>query len=68
MEASFGGREETVLLNVNDVFDDALAVSSPAMSEPVMLPTDDFENDPGWHARKIKGEDLKIGQKELGLP
>jgi len=26
-----------------------------------------FENDPGWHARKIKGEELKIGKKELGL-
>ena len=26
-----------------------------------------FENDPVWHARKIKGEDLQIGRKELGL-
>ena len=26
-----------------------------------------FENDPAWHARKIKGEDLEIGRKELGL-
>ena len=26
-----------------------------------------FENDPGWHARKIKGDDLEIGKKELGL-
>ena len=26
-----------------------------------------FENDPMWHARKIKGEDLQIGRKELGL-
>ena len=26
-----------------------------------------FENDPGWHARKIKGEDLEIGRRELGL-
>jgi len=26
-----------------------------------------FENDPVWHARKIKGEDLEIGRKELGL-
>ena len=26
-----------------------------------------FENDPGWHARKIKGEDLEIGKKELGI-
>ena len=26
-----------------------------------------FENDPIWHARKIKGEDLQIGRKELGL-
>ncbi len=59
VEASFGGREETVLLNVNDVFDDALAVSSPAMSEPVMLPTDDFENDPGWFYEDIIGIERK---------
>jgi len=26
-----------------------------------------FENDPAWHARKIKGDDLEIGKKELGL-
>jgi transketolase len=26
-----------------------------------------FENDPVWHARKIKGEDLEIGRRELGL-
>ena len=26
-----------------------------------------FENDPAWHARKIKGEDLQIGIRELGL-
>ena len=26
-----------------------------------------FENDPAWHARKIKGEELQIGEKELGL-
>ena len=26
-----------------------------------------FENDPVWHARKIKGEDLQIGRRELGL-
>ena len=26
-----------------------------------------FENDPAWHARKIKGEDLQIGIEELGL-
>ena len=26
-----------------------------------------FENDPVWHARKIKGEDLRIGRRELGL-
>ena len=52
-EASFGAREETVLLNVNDVFDDALAVSAPSLSERVMLPTDDFENDPGWFYEDI---------------
>ena len=28
----------------------------------------DFENDPGWHARKIKEEDLEIGRRELKLP
>ena len=26
-----------------------------------------FENDPAWHARKIKGEELEIGRRELGL-
>ena len=26
-----------------------------------------FENDPRWHARKIKGEELEIGKKELGI-
>ena len=26
-----------------------------------------FENDPTWHARKIKGEELRIGKKELGI-
>ena len=26
-----------------------------------------FENDPAWHARKVKGEEIKIGKKELGL-
>ena len=26
-----------------------------------------FENDPVWHARKIKGEELQIGRRELGL-
>lgn len=26
-----------------------------------------FENDPAWHARKIKGDELKIGKKELGI-
>ena len=27
----------------------------------------EFENDPTWHARKIKGEELKIGKRELGI-
>ena len=27
----------------------------------------EFENDPSWHARKLKGEELKIGKKELGI-
>ena len=26
-----------------------------------------FENDPAWHARKIKGKELDIGKRELGL-
>jgi transketolase len=26
-----------------------------------------FENDPAWHARKIKGEQLEIGKRALGL-
>ena len=26
-----------------------------------------FENDPIWHARKIKGIEMEIGKKELGL-
>ena len=27
----------------------------------------DFENDATWHARKIKGEELETGRKELGI-
>ena len=27
----------------------------------------EFENDPSWHARKIKGKELEIGKKELGI-
>ena len=26
-----------------------------------------FEHDPKWHAKKIKGEELEIGKKELGI-
>ena len=26
-----------------------------------------FENDPAWHARKVKGEELEIGKRELGI-
>lgn len=26
-----------------------------------------FENDPSWHARKIKSEELEIGRRELGI-
>ena len=26
-----------------------------------------FENDPAWHARKVKGDEMAIGKKELGL-
>tara|TARA_B100001540_G_scaffold64694_1_gene58143 strand:- start:19 stop:771 length:753 start_codon:yes stop_codon:yes gene_type:complete len=28
---------------------------------------DEFENDPVWHARKIKAEDIVIGKKKLGI-
>ena len=27
----------------------------------------EFENDPVWHARKIKGKDIQIGKKKLGI-
>ena len=27
----------------------------------------DFENDPGWHARKVKGKEEIIGKKELKI-
>jgi transketolase len=27
----------------------------------------EFENDPVWHARKLAGEEIKIGKKRLGL-
>ena len=26
-----------------------------------------FENDPVWHARKLKGEEIQIGKKALNL-
>ena len=26
-----------------------------------------FEHDPKWHARKLKGKELEIGKKELGI-
>ena len=26
-----------------------------------------FENDPAWHARKVKGDELEIGKRELGI-
>jgi len=26
-----------------------------------------FENDPAWHARKVKGKELEIGKQELGI-
>ena len=26
-----------------------------------------FENDPRWHARKLKGNELEVGKKELGI-
>ena len=26
-----------------------------------------FENDPVWHARKLAGEEIKIGKKSLGI-
>ena len=27
-----------------------------------------FEDDPVWHARKIKGDELEVGKKALGIP
>ena len=27
----------------------------------------EFENDPVWHARKIKGKDIEIGKKKLNI-
>ena len=27
----------------------------------------EFENDPAWHARKIKGVELEIGKEALGI-
>ena len=26
-----------------------------------------FEGDPKWHARRIKGAELELGKKELGI-
>ena len=26
-----------------------------------------FENDPAWHARKIKDKELELGKRELGI-
>ena len=26
-----------------------------------------FENDPVWHARKVKGNEINIGKKELDI-
>ena len=26
-----------------------------------------FENDPVWHARKLQGEEINLGKKELGI-
>ena len=27
----------------------------------------EFENDPIWHARQLKGQEIEIGEKRLGL-
>ena len=27
----------------------------------------EFENDPIWHARQLKGEEIEIGKKGLGI-
>ena len=27
----------------------------------------EFENDPIWHARKLKGKEIEIGKKKLGI-
>ena len=26
-----------------------------------------FENDPAWHAKKLSGDNIKIGKKILGI-
>ena len=28
---------------------------------------DQFENDPVWHAKKVKGKEIEIGKKELDI-
>ena len=27
----------------------------------------EFEDDPAWHARKLKGNELEVGKQELGI-
>ena len=33
----------------------------------VLFQMPEFENDPVWHARKIKGDELEAGKQALGL-
>jgi len=52
------------------------ALDQPAIEGPraVLLHTvkgkgiPEFEDDPVWHARKIKGDELETGKKALGIP
>jgi len=52
------------------------ALDQPATERPraVLLHTvkgkgiPEFEDDPVWHARKIKGDELETGKKALGIP
>ena len=52
------------------------ALDQPATEGPraVLLHTvkgkgiPEFEDDPVWHARKLKGDELEVGKKALGIP
>ncbi len=63
---------------IGSPYQKTLASTTPSSSPPRIAPGSEpippsiiaikpFENDPAWHARKVKGEELEIGKKELGL-